>query len=187
MNDHGLTQENLLATLPVALRQDPSAAALAQAIAQLLAQRLEEIGRLLLYPAIDQLDEGLLDILAQDFKVDWWDPDYSLEEKRRTLKDSWRVHRMLGTKAAVETAISAIYPDTKVQEWWEYDGQPYHFKLLIDSTFERIDRRNINECWHGWITTKTCAPTWTAWNTPLSPRGNAPPTASSRRRALQAN
>lgn len=72
-----------------------------------------------------------------DFKVDWWDGDYSLEEKRRTLKDSWRVHRMLGTKAAVETAISAIYPNSAVKEWFEYGGRPYYFKLEINATGSR--------------------------------------------------
>ncbi len=139
MNDHGLTKENLAGTLPPALRSDPSVVALSEALAELLAARPEEIDRLLIYPAIDQLEEAVLDILAHDFKVDWWDPEYSLEEKRRTLKDSWRVHRTLGTKAAVETAISAIYPETQVLEWFEYGGEPYHFKLLIDSAFESVD------------------------------------------------
>ena len=134
MNSHGLTRENLVATLPPALQKDPSAVALAEAMADLLAQRPEEIEQLRIYPVIDRLDERLLDILAYDFKVDWWDADYSLEEKRRTLKDSWRVHKLLGTKAAVEMAISAIYPQTTVQEWFEYGGRPYHFKLQLDLT-----------------------------------------------------
>lgn len=136
MSEHGLTRENLMATLPLALRSDQSAVALAESIAELLAQRPAEIDRLRIYPAIDTLDEPLLDILARDFKVDWWDADYSLEEKRRTLKGSWKVHKTLGTKAAVETAISAIYPNTKVLEWFEYGGKPYHFKILIDFTGE---------------------------------------------------
>ena len=139
MNSHGLTRENLVATLPPALQKDPSAVALAEAFAELLAQRPEEIDRLRIYPAIDRLDERLLDILAYDFKVDWWDADYSLEEKRRTLKDSWRVHKLLGTKAAVEMAISAIYPRTTVLEWWEYGGEPYHFRLDINITNDSID------------------------------------------------
>lgn len=138
-NAHGLTPENLLRTLPTVLRGDESTAALASSIASVLAGRVEEIRGLLIYSRIDDLPEELLDILAKDFKVDWWDGDYSLEEKRQTLKDSWRVHRTLGTKAAVVSAISAIYPDTKVLEWWEYGGQPYHFRLLIDSTFENVD------------------------------------------------
>ena len=128
-----------MATLPVALQKDPSVVALAEAIAELLARRPEEIDRLRIYPAIDRLDERLLDILAYDFKVDWWDADYSLEEKRRTLKDSWRVHKMLGTKAAVERAISAIYPHTQVLEWFEYGGEPYHFRLDINITNDSVD------------------------------------------------
>ena len=139
MNKHGLTKENLVATLPPALRTDPSVVALAEALGEVLAVRPAEIERLRIYPAIDTLDEPLLDILAHDFKVDWWDPEYSLEEKRRTLKDSWRVHRLLGTRAAVEMAISAIYPHTQVLEWFEYGGEPYHFRLDINITNDHID------------------------------------------------
>ncbi len=138
MNSHGLTRENLVATLPPALQKDPSAVALAEAMADLLARRPEEIEQLRIYPVIDRLDERLLDILAYDFKVDWWDADYPLEEKRRTLKDSWRVHKTLGTKAAVETAIRAIYPMTTVEEWFDYGGEPYHFRLRINTTDDSI-------------------------------------------------
>ena len=139
MNKHGLTKENMVATLPPALRTDPSVMALAEALGEVLAARPAEIDLLRIYPAIDRLDEPLLDILAHDFKVDWWDPEYTLEEKRRTLKDSWRVHRLLGTRAAVETAISAIYPHTQVLEWFEYGGEPYHFRLDINITNDTID------------------------------------------------
>lgn len=138
-NAHGITKENLLASLPAVLANDDNMAALAAAVAEVLANRVDEIGRVDIYSQIDQLPNELLDILAYDFKVDWWDANYTLEEKRRTLKDSWNVHRRLGTKAAVVLAISAIYPDTQVSEWWEYGGKPYHFKLLIDATYEDVD------------------------------------------------
>lgn len=137
--NNGITKENLLFARPIALRGDESTEALAEATAEVLAARLAEIDRLRIISNIDNLEEALLDILARDFKVDWWDANYSLEEKRRTLKDSWRVHKMLGTKAAVETAISAIYPRTKVLEWWEYGGEPYHFRLDINITNDTID------------------------------------------------
>lgn len=136
---HGLTAENLLAAFPVALRGDRDSTALADVTARLLARRPGEIDRLLLYPVIDRLDGKVLDILAYDFKVDWWDANYSLGEKRRTLKDSWRVHKTLATKAAVETAIRAIYPLTTVEEWFEYGGEPYHFRLNIDITSDSGD------------------------------------------------
>ena len=84
---HGLTRENMLAAFPVALREDTSIAALADAVAGVLAERREEIDRLRIYSAVDQLEEPLLDILAHDFKVDWWNPNYSLAEKRRSPQD----------------------------------------------------------------------------------------------------
>lgn len=140
-SEHGLTAENILSTLPDVLRNDEEMFAIAKSVADVLAARSEEIERIKIYTRIDTLPEELLDILAYDFKVDWWDTDYTLEEKRQTLKDSWSVHRKLGTKAAVERAISAIYKGTKVKEWFEadYRGKPYHFKLLIDATYENVD------------------------------------------------
>ena len=101
----GVTRENLLLLLPPALTHDPAMMARAEADAGALAARLAEIDRVRIISHIDALDETVLDILAWDFKVDWWDPNYTLEEKRRTLKDSWRVHKLLGTKAAVELGL----------------------------------------------------------------------------------
>ncbi len=143
--NNGLTSENLLLALPEVLRQDEQMQALAQGIADVLAARPAEVERLLIYPRIDSLPEELLDRLAYDFKVDWWDAEYTLAEKRQTLKDNWQVHRHLGTKAAVERAIRAVYPDTKVLEWFDYGGEPYRFKLLIaldlaDDTPEKRQR-----------------------------------------------
>ncbi len=135
---HSLTAENLLASLPEVLQNDENMMALASAIADLLTLRKEEIGGLSIYPQLESLPEDLLDILAYDFKVDWYDYDYSEEEKRKTLADSFSVHRRLGTPYAVLAAISAIYPGTTLQEWFEYGGDPYHFKLLIDATNDEI-------------------------------------------------
>lgn len=140
---HGLTTENLLCTLPEALRKDESVYALASAIADVLSSRPGEIESLMIYSRIDQLPEPLLDMLAVDFKVDWWSADYSLEEKRATLKDSWNVHRRLGTKYALEQAISDIYPQTTVQEWWEYEGKPYCFRIMIGNFDEVADPQEL--------------------------------------------
>lgn len=131
MSSRKPTRENLLETLPVFLRTDESVAKLADAMAQTLAQRLEEIDRLRIYPDISRLDEKLLDILAYDFKVDWWDYNYGLEEKRALFKSSFSVHRHLGTRSAVIKALASIYSGASVEEWFEYGGNPYGFKVLL--------------------------------------------------------
>lgn len=130
-NPHGITSSNLLRTLPDVLRNDEKMLALATSIASELSVLSEETALATIYANIDTLPEDVLDTLATDFKVDWWSFDYTLTEKRRTLKASWYVHRRLGTKRAVERALSAIYEDSEVVEWFDYDGEPYHFKLII--------------------------------------------------------
>lgn len=134
MTEHGMTADALLRTLPDVLRENPRLCALAQLFAGKMVELEDSLDELRIYPRIRMLPEELLDILAADFKVDWWDPDYTPEEKRRTLLDSWRVHRMLGTKQAVETALSAIYPGTQAFEWDTYGGEPYHYRISINAS-----------------------------------------------------
>jgi len=135
-NVHGITVDNLLSTFPDYLRKDETIMALAESIAEKFGALPELVDGIRIYAMINELPNELLDILAYDFKVDWWDPNYTIEQKRQTLKDSWDVHRTLGTKHAVVTAISAIYPYTEILEWFEYNGPPFEFRILIDSTHE---------------------------------------------------
>lgn len=137
MNERlGMTAENLFEAYPLRLKDDAAARALGKALAVLLAGRARMLEGLLLYPAVDKMDMPLLDLLAYDFKVDWWNPDYTMEEKRRVLRDSWYVHRHMGTRAAVETALRAVYRDATILEWFEYGGQPGYFRLWTDVTNE---------------------------------------------------
>lgn len=130
MNEsHGITKDNLLSSLPAVLAADENMKALAAAIAEALAGRVEEIGSLSIYAQIDRLPEELLDILAHDFKVDWYNASYDMDTKRELLLDSWRVHRILGTKRAVEIAVQDAFGGGKVQEWFEYSGEAYHFRV----------------------------------------------------------
>lgn len=127
--NHALTASNLLASLPQVLQDDESMVALAKSVAAVLEKRKDEIRTIAIYPRIEELPEDLLDILAKDFKVDWWDKSYSLETKREILKTSWHTHRILGTKEAVTTALRALYDQFEVKEWWEYGGEPGYFKV----------------------------------------------------------
>lgn len=137
-NNHALTATNLLASLPQVLRDDESMTALANSVAAVLEKRKDEIRTIAIYTRIDELPEDLMDILAKDFKVDWWDKDYSLETKREILKTSWHTHRILGTKAAVTTALRALYDQFEMKEWWEYGGEPGYFKVETQS-FRFVD------------------------------------------------
>ena len=116
---------------PTALQHDPKMIALAKSLTAELLTVSGQMENVLIYSRIDQLPEELVDILAYDMHVDWYSYEDPLAVKRQTLKDSVKVHKHLGTKYAVETAIGAFFPGGTVQEWFEYEGQPHHFRITI--------------------------------------------------------
>lgn len=89
-----------------------------------LKKELKVIERIHVYTAIDSLPEDLLDVLAVQFKVDWYRDDYPVETKRRVIKTAMEVRRYCGTEWAVKQAISAIYPNSEIVEWYDYGGTP---------------------------------------------------------------
>lgn len=133
MTDHAITTASILQVLPHVLQEDDVTMGLATTIAEELNKLICMMPLLNIYANIDSANEEILNILASDFKVDWWDAAYTLEQKRNTLRENWYVHRTLGTKAAVERAISAIYSEGKIQEWFEYNGKPHHFRVAVQN------------------------------------------------------
>ena len=79
----------------------------------------------------------MLDILAKDFSVGWYLYDGTVEAKRAQIKSCFYVHRRLGTKSAMVTALSDLCPGSDVDEWFNYGGEPYHFRVLLDVTEQR--------------------------------------------------
>ena len=134
VNNSDIYSVDFTRSLPPTLKDDPEINALGRAIAEQLQITARQIRQNIIYARIDELDEQTLDILAYDLHVDWYDHSYPIEVKRQTIKDSVKIHRRLGTKYAVETALGAVFPGTRVEEWFEYDGDPYTFRVIINAT-----------------------------------------------------
>ncbi|MDE6907727.1 MAG: phage tail protein I [Lachnospiraceae bacterium] len=124
--------------LPQPLTHDPQIVALAKTISEGLLAVSGGAGNVLIYSRIDELPEKLVDILAYDLHVDWYDYSYPLAVKRDLLKSSMAVHKKMGTKYAIEQALSALYPESEVEEWFEYEGEPGHFRIVCDMTDSRV-------------------------------------------------
>ena len=81
--------------LPEALKKDPKMVALANATAAALLDTSGIIDNVLIYSRFDELPEELVDILAYDLHVDWYDYNYPLEAKRDLVKNSVKVHKKM--------------------------------------------------------------------------------------------
>lgn len=124
--------------LPGALRHDPKMKALAAAMSEQMLGVGKGIRNVLIYHRIGELPEELVDILAYDFHIDWYDYSYPLNVKRDILKNGMRVHKKMGTKYAVETALRDVYKSARVEEWFEYGGSPYTFRIIIDVSVDGL-------------------------------------------------
>ena len=123
--------QTFMDSLPTSILEDEHLRNLAEVAARVMLKVYETRWKPALYSRIDDMDEAVLDILASDLKVDWYDYDASVDVKRRQIKDSWYVHKHMGTKKAVETAVSDVWPISVVEEWFEYEGDPYHFRVAL--------------------------------------------------------
>ncbi len=93
-----------------------------------------------IYSNIENFNESILDELAVCFKIDWYDTSESIDIKRNKIKNCLKIYRYKGTVYAVETAINAVYK-SEVKEWYEYAGEPYHFKINIDADIAISEER----------------------------------------------
>ncbi|WP_276691358.1 phage tail protein I [Exiguobacterium chiriqhucha] len=122
--------------LPEAFRNNLENAALADAIGAMFSHVLTQSESL---DPMRPLPEFLLDLIAKEEHVDYYDDKLEADKKRSLIRNSWKVHRNKGTAEAVESVVSVLLESAKVVEWFEYGGDPYHFKIEIDGSYSGDD------------------------------------------------
>lgn len=93
----------------------------------------------------DICEEKYLPFLAYAFKVDFWDDSLSVEDKRALIKQSLALHRYKGTTWAIEKVFEALNIKAVVKEWFNYSGEPYHFKIDLSLEDKEITPQKANE------------------------------------------
>jgi phage tail P2-like protein len=125
---------SLVDILPESLKSDPQVVAMAEAITPEIQDISEAISLIVLLATLDQQPEEVVDLLAWQYHVDFYDPALDLEIKRALVKNSFSWHRRKGTAAAVEELITTVFGEGRVVEWFEYGGEPYYFKVITNNT-----------------------------------------------------
>ena len=80
--------------------------------------------------------EEALDLLATEMRTQYYDASYSPEIKRSLIQNTMRWYQIAGTKAAVEELAQTIFGNCTVEEWFEYSGEPYHFRVITNALAE---------------------------------------------------
>lgn len=125
-----LREISLLDILPDSILADKKIRASAQALDFQFQSVTNAIREVLHIPRLDELNGTILDYLAEQLHVDFYEPlGLSDETKRNLIRESIALHRLKGTPAAVERLAKAAFRDAEVTEWFQYSGKPYSFRV----------------------------------------------------------
>ena len=124
-----LQSVSLLDILPPNLLADKQIHAAARTLDDELQKITAATRNALLLPRLDELSEEVIDLLAWQWHVDFYESSMSIETKRQLVRESIAWHRIKGTKAAVEKMARTVFKGGVVTEWFEYGGEPYHFRI----------------------------------------------------------
>jgi phage tail P2-like protein len=92
----------------------------------------KHIIKVLIYPRIDEIeDESLLDLLGWQFHIEGYDQAQTIQEKRNLIKHAIELHRFKGTPYAIKKVFQALNLEAELSEWFDYNGDPYRFKVLV--------------------------------------------------------
>lgn len=91
------------------------------------------------------VDARFLPVMADEYQTYFIYQSMSEEERRQTIAASLRVHREKGSVGALRMAFEATGYPVEVQEWHEYQGDPYYFRLIVDVQGREIGDEQIKK------------------------------------------
>lgn len=123
----------------------------------MLTKQFQEFSeRIVLACNVDNLPEEIVDILAAQYRIPYYDSDLTIKQKRDLVREGYRWVMTAGTTGCINRLVRAIFGNGNTVEWYEnaYGNVPEgYFDIQIDdknipvdkvATFERILRKAKN-------------------------------------------
>ena len=117
--------------MPNVFTREPSVRAISYALKQAYQTLLQYQDTVYVYAFIDGAPEYVLDLLAVELRVKYYSTDYDIDKKRRLIKTAMLINSKDGTKYAVDTVVGNLFGNGRVLEWFDYDGENGHFKIVL--------------------------------------------------------
>ena len=96
------------------------------------------------YSDIDSLDENTLDYFAVEMRTMYYDQTLPIETKRAIIKNTLNWYTKGGTTAAVKELLAVVFDESELEEWFDYDGDPFHFRAVLPvSQGEAVSDMNL--------------------------------------------
>lgn len=129
-----LENVDILKMLPSFMKEDKYNSLLATGMNNLFNKCAVNMQRIIIVGQTDILNEAELDQIAEDSGIFWYNYSGTIESKRLQIKEAPLVFKRLGTVWAVERVMNQYFENTELQEWFDYNGEPHHFKFTTKDT-----------------------------------------------------
>ncbi|MEI2466665.1 phage tail protein I [Niallia taxi] len=123
--------------LPDNLKKDMNMAALAYALTPIFKRIYAQTQLVQMFEGVP---DHLLDFVAFEEAADFYDVNMTNDQKRIIISSAESIHKTKGTVAAVEDVITPFFSKGKVSEWFEYNGDPYHFLIYTNEYLKNEQR-----------------------------------------------
>lgn len=124
---------SILNIMPPNVAKDAGVKMAAAAFDEVLREIILKIPNVSILPRIREItDNLLLDLLAWQFHVDFYRPEFSVAVKQELIIKSLDWHSRKGTPSAVGEVVTAALGESRVVEWYNYGGTPYTFKIQTE-------------------------------------------------------
>lgn len=125
----------------------PERVALSYAFDQQKKRYFDRVNRLYIWADLQCVSDDKLDFLAVENRVLFYNPSLALDVKRNLIKNSVYWYMKLGTRQVMEEVIATYYPnsETRLEEWFKYDGKPYHFRVDTTAILEEDCYADLKE------------------------------------------
>lgn len=90
---------------------------------------------------VDKMPEWRLDEYANDLGC-LYDYSGTVEQKRYWLKNAKYLSDVTGTRQAIYNFLEGYFNMVEVEEFWQYGGEPFHFRVIVSAT--QYDEQKIN-------------------------------------------
>ena len=126
------SEEALCALTPRFLLRDRNTYALAVAIFHMVFMFLLAVRHAIIeLTDVEQMSEAALDERAWSLGMMWYDYEAEISKKRMWIRETEQMRLNIGTAAAITRLMNGAYANCSVEEWTQYGGEPYHFRVTV--------------------------------------------------------
>lgn len=121
-------------TLPPNLQTDGDNA-LGYAVDRQLKKLMDAAGNIAVWTDTRNTDAGYYDYMAASVRAPYYTSRYDEIIRLGILESTFQVYMFAGTRKGVEELVSRVFSGEAVfVPWYEYNGEPYHFRISVHSS-----------------------------------------------------